>query len=107
MLEAVGLAYRWPSQVVASGPEPTGPLGLLPLSLREREIASLIAADLSNPEIAERFTRGGAPWQVVCTEAVLKLDVSDREGPAALLGRARATRLGRFPFVVRCCLNVG
>lgn len=59
----------------------------LPLSTREREIANLIAAGLTNREIAERLVVSTRTVEGHIYRACIKLDISDREGLAALIRR--------------------
>ena len=51
----------------------------LPVTSREREIASLIAAGLSNREIAERLTVSVRTVEGHIYRACIKLDVTDRD----------------------------
>ena len=60
----------------------------LPLTVREREIANLVAAGLSNKEIAERLTVSVRTVEGHLYRACTKLDVPDREALAALLRSA-------------------
>jgi DNA-binding CsgD family transcriptional regulator len=57
----------------------------LPLTVREREIANLVAAGLSNREIAERLTVSVRTVEGHLYRACIKLDISDREELAALI----------------------
>lgn len=57
----------------------------LPLTSREREIANLVAAGLSNKEIAERLTVSVRTVEGHIYRACTKLDVTDRSEIAALL----------------------
>ena len=66
-----------PALLVASNP--------LPLSVREREIAHLVAQGLSNREIAERLVVSTRTVEGHIYRACIKLDVSDREGLAILI----------------------
>lgn len=68
-----------PALLVASNP--------LPLSVREREIAHLVAQGLSNREIAERLVVSTRTVEGHIYRACIKVDVSDREGLAVLIGR--------------------
>jgi DNA-binding CsgD family transcriptional regulator len=74
---------KTPALILAANP--------LPLSTREREIANLVAARLSNREIAERLTVSARTVEGHIYRACIKLDVSDREGLAALIrdGKSR------------------
>ncbi|HEY5857724.1 MAG TPA: helix-turn-helix transcriptional regulator, partial [Aldersonia sp.] len=60
----------------------------LPLTVREREIANLVAAGLSNKEIAERLTVSVRTVEGHLYRACAKLDVADREALADLLRSA-------------------
>jgi DNA-binding CsgD family transcriptional regulator len=63
----------------------------LPLSAREREIANLVAAGLSTPEIAERLTLSPRTVEGHIYHACTKLAVPDRKSLAAFMRRtARA-----------------
>lgn len=65
----------------------------LPLTVREREIANLVAAGLSNREIAERLTVSVRTVEGHLYRACIKLDISDREELAALIrGKGRGTK---------------
>lgn len=57
----------------------------LPLTTREREIANLVAAGLSNRQIADRLTVSVRTVEGHLYRACTKLDVTDRESLAALL----------------------
>ncbi|MFW0787748.1 LuxR C-terminal-related transcriptional regulator [Gordonia sp. CPCC 206044] len=57
----------------------------LPLTTREREIANLVAAGLSNKEIAQRLTVSVRTVEGHIYRACTKLDVTDRAEIAALL----------------------
>ncbi|WP_068278690.1 helix-turn-helix transcriptional regulator [Aldersonia kunmingensis] len=57
----------------------------LPLTVREREIANLVAAGLSNKQIAERLYVSVRTVEGHIYRAGGKLDVADREGLAALI----------------------
>ena len=59
----------------------------LPLSAREREIASLVARGLSNREIAERLVVSTRTVEGHLYRAFLKLNVTDREDLATLMRR--------------------
>ena len=59
----------------------------LPLTAREREIANLVAADMSNREIAERLTLSVRTVEGHIYRACAKFDVADREELAALILR--------------------
>ncbi len=74
---------KTPALILAANP--------LPLSTREREIANLVAAGPSNREIAERLTVSARTVEGHIYRACIKLDVSDREGLAALIrdGKSR------------------
>jgi ATP/maltotriose-dependent transcriptional regulator MalT len=69
-----------PALIVAAQP--------LPLSAREREIATLVAAGLSTPEIAERLTLSPRTVEGHIYHACNKLDVSDRKSLAECMRRA-------------------
>ena len=57
----------------------------LPLTVREREIANLVAAGLSNRDIADRLTVSVRTVEGHLYRACIKLDISDREDLAALI----------------------
>lgn len=57
----------------------------LPLTAREREIANLVAAGLSNRQIAERLTVSVRTVEGHLYRACIKMDVSDRESLGALI----------------------
>lgn len=57
----------------------------LPLTVREREIANLVAAGLSNKEIAERLVVSVRTVEGHLYRACIKLDISDREDLAAMI----------------------
>jgi DNA-binding NarL/FixJ family response regulator len=57
----------------------------LPLTMREREIASLVAAGLSNKEIADRLVVSVRTVEGHLYRACIKLDISDREGLAVTI----------------------
>jgi DNA-binding NarL/FixJ family response regulator len=61
----------------------------LPLSTREREIANLVGAGLTNREIAERLVVSLRTVEGHVYRACVKLDVTDRAALAALLQRGR------------------
>jgi DNA-binding NarL/FixJ family response regulator len=75
---------RTPALQVAANP--------LPLSTREREIANLVAQGLSNRDIAERLVVSTRTVEGHIYRACIKLDVSDREGLALLIGRGGGRR---------------
>jgi DNA-binding NarL/FixJ family response regulator len=55
----------------------------LPVTMREREIANLVAAGLSNKEIADRLVVSVRTVEGHLYRACIKLDISDREQLAA------------------------
>ena len=57
----------------------------LPLTVREREIANLVAAGLSNREIADRLVVSVRTVEGHLYRACIKLDISDREDLAAMI----------------------
>ncbi|MEP9392003.1 LuxR C-terminal-related transcriptional regulator [Gordonia sp. VNQ95] len=61
----------------------------LPLTTREREIATLVASGLSNRQIAERLTVSVRTVEGHIYRACAKLDVTDRDGIASLILRER------------------
>ena len=63
----------------------------LPLTVREREIANLVAAGLSNKDIADRLVVSVRTVEGHLYRACIKLDISDREDLAAMI-RTPATR---------------
>ena len=76
---------RTPALEVAAHP--------LPLTMREREIANLVAAGLSNKEIADRLVVSVRTVEGHLYRACIKLDISDREQLAATIrGNRGATR---------------
>ncbi|WP_019204020.1 LuxR family transcriptional regulator [Tsukamurella sp. 1534] len=70
-----------PALIAASHP--------LPLTVREREIANLIAAGATNKQIADRLFVSVRTVEGHIYRACAKLDVTDRAGLAAALGRSR------------------
>ena len=67
----------------------------LPLTMREREIANLVGAGLSNKEIAERLVVSVRTVEGHLYRACTKLDISDREQLAAIIrgGQSRSVDL--------------
>ncbi len=63
----------------------------LPLTVREREIANLVAAGLSNRDIADRLVVSVRTVEGHLYRACIKLDISDREELAAMI-RTGVTR---------------
>jgi DNA-binding CsgD family transcriptional regulator len=59
----------------------------LPLSTREREIANLVAAGLSTPEIAQRLTLSPRTVEGHMYHACTKLAVPDRKSLAECMRR--------------------
>jgi len=57
----------------------------LPLTVREREIANLVAAGLSNRDIADRLVVSPRTVEGHVYRACIKLDISEREELAALI----------------------
>jgi DNA-binding NarL/FixJ family response regulator len=57
----------------------------LPLTMREREIANLVAAGLSNKEVADRLVVSIRTVEGHLYRACIKLDISDREQLAATI----------------------
>jgi len=57
----------------------------LPLTVREREIANLVAAGLSNRDIAERLTVSVRTVEGHLYRACTKLDCTDRDQLAAVI----------------------
>ncbi len=57
----------------------------LPLTVREREIANLVAAGLSNKEIADRLVVSVRTVEGHLYRACIKLDISDREDLASMI----------------------
>jgi DNA-binding NarL/FixJ family response regulator len=64
----------------------------LPLTTREHEIASLVAAGLSNKEIAERLMVSVRTVEGHLYRANIKLDISDREQLATMIREAGERR---------------
>jgi DNA-binding NarL/FixJ family response regulator len=67
----------------------------LPLTMREREIANLVGAGLSNREIADRLVVSVRTVEGHLYRACAKLDISDREQLAAIMrsGQTRSVDL--------------
>ena len=67
----------------------------LPLTMREREIANLVGAGLSNREIADRLVVSVRTVEGHLYRACSKLDISDREQLAAIMrsGQTRSVDL--------------
>ncbi|HUO41209.1 MAG TPA: LuxR C-terminal-related transcriptional regulator, partial [Mycobacterium sp.] len=63
----------------------------LPLTMREREIANLVAAGLSNKEIADRLVVSVRTVEGHLYRACTKLDISDREQLAATIRSGHST----------------
>jgi ATP/maltotriose-dependent transcriptional regulator MalT len=63
----------------------------LPLSPREREIASFVAQGLSNRDIADRLVVSTRTVEGHIYRACIKLDVTDREGLALVVRRGRGS----------------
>ena len=61
------------------------------MTTREREIANLVAAGLSNKEIAHRLTVSVRTVEGHIYRACTKLDVADRSEIAALLLKANSS----------------
>ena len=57
----------------------------LPLTVREREIANLVAAGLSNKDIADRLVVSVRTVEGHLYRACIKLDISDREDLATMI----------------------
>jgi DNA-binding CsgD family transcriptional regulator len=57
----------------------------LPVTARELEVAELVAAGLSNREIAQQLSVSVRTVEGHVYRACLKLDVSDRDGLAAII----------------------
>jgi DNA-binding NarL/FixJ family response regulator len=68
---------RTPALEVAANP--------LPLTTREREIANLVAAGLTNKDIADRLTVSVRTVEGHLYRACIKLDISDREQLAEMI----------------------
>jgi DNA-binding NarL/FixJ family response regulator len=60
------------------------------LTMREREIANLVAAGLSNKEIADRLVVSVRTVEGHLYRACTKLDISDREQLAATIRSGRS-----------------
>ncbi len=81
----------------------------LPLTVREREIANLVAAGLSNREIADRLVVSVRTVEGHLYRACIKLDISDREELAAMIRtgvdrRHRRHRLTSLSAICPCDL---
>jgi DNA-binding NarL/FixJ family response regulator len=86
--EAAGRALRLAARCGgAVTPAIRSAAGPLPISDREREIAGLIAAGLSNREIADRLTVSIRTVEGHIYRASVKLGISDREELAEIVGR--------------------
>jgi DNA-binding CsgD family transcriptional regulator len=72
---------RTPALEIASQP--------LPLSPREREVASFVAQGMSNRDIADRLVVSTRTVEGHIYRACIKLDVTDREGLALVIRRDR------------------
>ena len=64
----------------------------LPLSTREREIANLVAAGLSNRDIADRLVVSTRTVEGHIYRACVKMGVSDREGLVMLIRQGQSRR---------------
>ncbi|AXK87378.1 helix-turn-helix transcriptional regulator [Nocardia farcinica] len=64
----------------------------LPLTVREREIANLVAAGMSNRQIADRLTVSVRTVEGHLYRACMKMDVTDRESLGALIRGENAGR---------------
>jgi DNA-binding NarL/FixJ family response regulator len=71
----------------------------LPVTSREREIAMLVAAGLSNREIAERLTLSVRTVEGHVFRACFKLDVGDRDELAKLIREETSTKSRTGPAV--------
>jgi DNA-binding NarL/FixJ family response regulator len=67
----------------------------LPLTARELEIATLVAADLTNRQIANRLTLSVRTVEGHVYRACFKLDVADRDGLARVIRQERADASAR------------
>ena len=85
-VEAAGVAHRL---AAACGGVRTPALDVaahpLPLTMREREIANLVAAGMSNKEVADRLVVSVRTVEGHLYRACIKLDISDREQLAATI----------------------
>jgi DNA-binding NarL/FixJ family response regulator len=72
----------------------------LPLTVREREIANLVAAGLSNKEIADRLVVSVRTVEGHLYRACVKLDISDREQLAATIRSGQTGFVDQRPKVV-------
>ncbi len=97
-MEAAVVAHRLAAE---SGGIRTPALDLaahpLPLTMREREIANLVAAGLSNREIADRLVVSVRTVEGHLYRACIKLDISDRGQLAATI-RSRRTGSVELPL---------
>jgi DNA-binding NarL/FixJ family response regulator len=95
-VEAAAVAYRLAAE---SGGIRTPALDIaahpLPLTMREREIANLAGAGISNKEIADRLVVSVRTVEGHLYRACTKLDISDREQLAAIMrsGQTRSVDL--------------
>jgi DNA-binding NarL/FixJ family response regulator len=80
-------------QVACQPPLPT-PRRFDELSARERQVVSLVALGLSNPEIAERLVVSPATAKTHVTRSMLKLQVHDRARLVALAYQTGFARPG-------------
>lgn len=69
----------------------------LPLTSREREVATLVAEGSTNREVADRLTVSVRTVENHIYRACVKLDVTDRESLAAAVWRELGERPGRLP----------
>ena len=82
------------ARVFATGPSTAAPAAFPELSEREREILDLVAAGLSNPDIAARLYLSPKTVRNNVSAILTKLQARDR---SAAIIRAREAGLGRAP----------
>ncbi|MPY93562.1 MAG: response regulator, partial [Acidimicrobiia bacterium] len=80
-----------------AAPEPVGPERLDALTEREREVVRLVAAGLSNEEIARQLVMSPLTAKTHVNRAMAKLDVHDRAQLVVLAYETGLARVGGTP----------